>query len=147
MEEELFPHANSLESDEALEEERRLCYVGMTRAKEYLFLTASRFRFLWGMPRMMRPSRFLKEVPEKFLESYHLSPPQREREHIVYDEEEKTFEIGESVHHRDFGTGVVQKIYKTSLGLTYDVFFPRRQTRSARLWQNLPNSLQLVKTL
>ena len=48
MEEELFPHANARESPEALEEERRLCYVGMTRAKDYLFLTASRNRFLWG---------------------------------------------------------------------------------------------------
>jgi len=65
MEEELFPHANALDSDDALEEERRLCYVGMTRAKEYLYLTASRYRYLWGMPRMMRPSRFLKEIPQR----------------------------------------------------------------------------------
>src|SRR5581483_12259706 len=48
MEEELFPHANSLENEAALEEERRLCYVGMTRAKEYSFLSASRYRYLWG---------------------------------------------------------------------------------------------------
>jgi DNA helicase II / ATP-dependent DNA helicase PcrA len=77
------------------------------------------------MPRMMRPSRFLKEVPEEFLESFHLTAAPREREDIVYDEEEKPFEIGDSVHHRDFGTGIVQKIYNTSLGLTYDVFFPK----------------------
>ncbi|MBS0604835.1 MAG: UvrD-helicase domain-containing protein [Verrucomicrobia bacterium] len=125
MEEELFPHANSLESDEALEEERRLCYVGMTRAKEYLFLTASRYRYLWGMPRMMRPSRFLKEIPEGFLESYHLSSQPRGREDIAYDERETPFEPGDSVFHKDFGTGIVQKVYNTSLGLTYDVFFPQ----------------------
>jgi DNA helicase-2/ATP-dependent DNA helicase PcrA len=63
MEEELFPHANIKDDPAALEEERRLCYVGMTRAKDYLFLSASRLRFLWGMPRVMRPSRFLSEIP------------------------------------------------------------------------------------
>jgi DNA helicase-2/ATP-dependent DNA helicase PcrA len=63
MEEELFPHANVKDADDAMEEERRLCYVGMTRAKDYLFLSASRLRFLWGMPRVMRPSRFLSEIP------------------------------------------------------------------------------------
>lgn len=128
MEEELFPHANSLENNEALEEERRLCYVGMTRAKEYLFLTASRYRYLWGMPRMMRPSRFLKEIPEEFFHSYHSTPNLRQREDIAYDEDQEGFEIGSSVHHKDFGTGIVQKVYNTSLGLTYDVFFPKANT-------------------
>jgi DNA helicase-2/ATP-dependent DNA helicase PcrA len=66
MEEELFPHANALDDREAIEEERRLCYVGMTRAKEYLHLSASRYRFLWGTPRYMVPSRFLEEIPEEF---------------------------------------------------------------------------------
>ena len=62
MEEELFPHANAKGSAEAIEEERRLCYVGMTRAKRRLFMTASLQRFLWGNVRSMRPSRFLTEV-------------------------------------------------------------------------------------
>lgn len=69
MEEDLFPHVNSRDNPEALEEERRLCYVGMTRAKEYLYLTASRTRFIWGSPRMMRPSRFLSEIPNEYLKS------------------------------------------------------------------------------
>jgi DNA helicase II / ATP-dependent DNA helicase PcrA len=122
MEEELFPHANSLEDAEALEEERRLCYVGMTRAKEYLFLTASRFRYLWGMPRYMRPSRFLKEIPEEFFQS-----PAFEDERVGRDEEEG-YEPGDTVFHKDFGEGIVQKSYRTSLGLTYDVFFPQAKT-------------------
>ncbi len=62
MEEELFPHANAKDSPEAIEEERRLCYVGMTRAKKRLFMTGSLQRFLWGHLRTMRPSRFLTEV-------------------------------------------------------------------------------------
>ncbi|MES2122056.1 MAG: UvrD-helicase domain-containing protein, partial [Chlamydiota bacterium] len=85
MEEELFPHANSLDSPEAIEEERRLCYVGMTRAKEHLYLTASRYRYLWGMPRMMRPSRFLKEIPEELVQAHHHTPMRRES--ISYEEE------------------------------------------------------------
>jgi DNA helicase II / ATP-dependent DNA helicase PcrA len=126
MEEELFPHANAMESEEALEEERRLCYVGMTRAKEYLFLSASRYRYLWGMPRMMRPSRFLKEIPEEFLHSYHLTTFRREQpDSISDDQEEEIYAPGDTVFHKDFGTGIVQKSYRTSLGLTYDVFFPQ----------------------
>ena len=73
MEEDLFPHANSRDSYEAVEEERRLCYVGMTRAKERLYLTAAEARFLWGQHRMMRPSRFLKEIPRHFLERCDMS--------------------------------------------------------------------------
>ena len=68
LEEDLFPHANSRESFEGLEEERRLCYVGMTRAKEQLTLTCARGRFLWGSWRMMRPSRFLNEIPKNCLQ-------------------------------------------------------------------------------
>ncbi|MCH9608489.1 MAG: ATP-dependent DNA helicase PcrA [Chlamydiales bacterium] len=67
MEEDLFPHVNSRESYDALEEERRLCYVGMTRAKERLYLSAAETRFLWGTHRMMRPSRFLREIPRQYI--------------------------------------------------------------------------------
>jgi DNA helicase-2/ATP-dependent DNA helicase PcrA len=123
MEEELFPHVNSLESQEALEEERRLCYVGLTRAKEYLFLTASRSRYLWGMPRMMRPSRFLSEIPENLIQPYHRLTPQ-----IESSSDSESFEVGSTVFHKDFGTGIIQKVYRTSLGLTYDVFFPQANT-------------------
>ncbi len=67
MEEELFPHANSRNSPSGVEEERRLCYVGMTRAKEQLHLSAAQYRFLWGHPRTMLPSRFLREIPKEYL--------------------------------------------------------------------------------
>lgn len=123
MEEELFPHANARESEAALEEERRLCYVGMTRAKEYLYLSASRFRFLWGSHRTMRPSRFLKEIPQEYLESYSAYSTTEET-----GESEEGFSPGEMVYHKDFGQGVVQKVYQTSLGLTYDVYFSEANT-------------------
>jgi len=121
MEEDLFPHANSKHSFDAVEEERRLCYVGITRAKQFLYLTASEYRFLWGSSRMMRPSRFLKELPDELLHCYH---------DTMEDEaslDEQGFEPEDFVFHKDFGKGIVQKSYQTSLGLTYDVYFPESE--------------------
>lgn len=119
LEEEIFPHANSLGNFEALEEERRLCYVGMTRAKNYLYLSAAKSRYLWGSLRTMRPSRFLSEIPQEHLKKYH------KETFSAYDLEETpaSHELGDLVFHKDFGKGIIQKVYNTSLGLTYDVLF------------------------
>jgi DNA helicase-2/ATP-dependent DNA helicase PcrA len=65
MEENIFPHSRSFESVSELEEERRLCYVGMTRAKEKLFLTFSQKRSLYGYPQQNPPSRFLSDILEE----------------------------------------------------------------------------------
>ncbi len=62
-----MPHINTKDDQETLQEERRLCYVGMTRAKKHLYLTAATYRYMWGTERLMRPSRFLKEIPLKYL--------------------------------------------------------------------------------
>jgi ATP-dependent DNA helicase UvrD/PcrA len=70
LEEGLFPHSRSLDSESAMEEERRLCYVGMTRAETKLYLSWARYRrrFGGGMPEVSLPSRFLKEVPGNLIE-------------------------------------------------------------------------------
>ena len=68
LEEDLLPHINTQNDPTLLEEERRLCYVGMTRAMRHLYLTASTCRYMWGTLRMMRPSRFLKEIPTQFIQ-------------------------------------------------------------------------------
>jgi DNA helicase-2/ATP-dependent DNA helicase PcrA len=69
LEEGLFPHIRSLDSPDMMEEERRLCYVGMTRARKRLFLTYARQRRRWGgMSEPCIPSRFLKEAPAELLE-------------------------------------------------------------------------------
>ncbi len=73
LEEELFPHINARESREGLEEERRLFYVGMTRAKEQLYMSCCRYRYIWGTGRSQRPSRFLREVPAEYLEKVRLA--------------------------------------------------------------------------
>jgi DNA helicase-2/ATP-dependent DNA helicase PcrA len=67
MEEGLFPHSRSAESEEELEEERRLCYVGMTRAKEKLILTHASERRLYGYPQANLVSRFVSEIPEELI--------------------------------------------------------------------------------
>ena len=68
LEEGLLPHSRSLSGEDALEEERRLCYVGMTRAMERLHLSWARSRQVFGQRRVAEPSRFLAEIPEDVLE-------------------------------------------------------------------------------
>ena len=68
LEEGLFPHQRAMEGGEMLEEERRLCYVGMTRAQRQLTLTYAEQRRIHGLERLMTPSRFLGELPEQLLE-------------------------------------------------------------------------------
>lgn len=70
MEEGIFPGYKSIQEESGLEEERRLCYVGMTRAKERLFLTCSRTRTIFGSTSCNAVSRFMKEVPKEMLEGY-----------------------------------------------------------------------------
>lgn len=70
MEEGLFPHARSLMDEEALEEERRLCYVGITRAKQILYLTGAKTRTIYGRTSFTTASRFLQEIPDQLLREY-----------------------------------------------------------------------------
>jgi DNA helicase-2/ATP-dependent DNA helicase PcrA len=126
LEEDLFPHVNSKDDPQAIEEERRLCYVGMTRAKRYLYLCSTTFRYMWGSARMMRPSRFLKEIPAQYLQNLSSSTLRR-----VEAEEESPaegFAPGDQVVHKEFGMGVIQKAYQGSFGLTYEVHFPNSGT-------------------
>ena len=68
LEDNLLPHQHSIHDEEELEEERRLFYVGMTRAKERLFLFQARERRFFGVPSFSRPSRFLADIPKEFVE-------------------------------------------------------------------------------
>ena len=81
MEEGLFPHARSVENDEELEEERRLCYVGITRAKERLVLTHADERRLYGYPQANLMSRFVEEIPGEALDFCGAGTPGRARMH------------------------------------------------------------------
>jgi len=95
MEEGLFPHSRSLTSEAAMEEERRLCYVGMTRAEKRLYLSSARYRrrFGGGQPEVTLPSRFLKEVPASLCERLSPQSGLRADEVDLYSEQ---FEVRDS---------------------------------------------------
>jgi DNA helicase-2/ATP-dependent DNA helicase PcrA len=120
LEEDLFPHINAKDNPKAIEEERRLCYVGMTRAKRRLYLTSALYRFMWGIARFMRPSRFLKEIPAEYLENFSHSTLQTQS---IEEESVEGFAPGDQVMHKEFGIGLIQKAYQGSFGLTYEIFF------------------------
>jgi len=77
LEEGLFPHQHSLEDPTRLEEERRLCYVGMTRARKQLVLTQAELRRLHGNEHYTSPSRFLGEIPEELIQEIRAKPAWR----------------------------------------------------------------------
>lgn len=120
IEEDLFPHINAKETNEGLEEERRLCYVGMTRAKKHLHLSLAKYRILWGFPRYQRPSRFLNEIPKEFAT---FGETREERGSLNDEAQEEESLEGKTVVHKNFGRGIIRKAYQTSLGATYDVYF------------------------
>lgn len=143
LEEDLFPHVNSKDGLEEIEEERRLCYVGVTRAKEFLYLSYCHTRYLWGTLRMQKASRFLMEMPRENMEKF--VPPRRNvnkyaeeipsssRKNVVYIEKPMpqqihVFEAGDKIFHKDFGIGEVQEAYEGSMGLTYKVLFDKDQS-------------------
>jgi DNA helicase-2/ATP-dependent DNA helicase PcrA len=113
MEEGIFPHARSIE-EQGLEEERRLAYVGMTRAQERLVLTHASARSLWGSRSYNLPSRFLDELPEDRIERQRLQPaswsgygsPASASGSLVRNDV-PTLATGDSVRHETLGEGVV----------------------------------------
>lgn len=115
MEEAIFPHFRSLEDPRGLEEERRLCYVGMTRTKEKLFMSYAESRRLHGSQKHNRPSRFIREIPREFIEDLsHRSkvsrpsmiPAQKSSFTSEYSSCED-FTLGQRVQHKTFGEGVI----------------------------------------
>src|SRR3989454_6833018 len=111
MEEGIFPHARSIE-EQGVEEERRLCYVGMTRAKELLTLTHASSRSLWGARGYNLPSRFLDELPGQ-VERDRLRPAswsQYGAQEVAPREDVPSLSTGDSVRHGTLGEGVVTQI-------------------------------------
>jgi len=111
MEEGLLPHSRSLESIEQIEEERRLFYVGMTRAKTNLFLTRSFKHGIWGETRVGIPSRFLKEIPRDSID-VKLNKNQNKSEIQTKPKSNKIentirFKTGDKVTHSKFGKGLI----------------------------------------
>ncbi len=151
MEEGLFPHARSTESEEELEEERRLCYVGITRAKERLILTYAAERKLYGYPQANLMSRFVQEIPREAMEfagvdaastnSYHDRVPWGDGTYTETPVTEATtyrstiaqtpksrsdhkYYKGAVVRHAKFGIGTVQRTEGAGDDLKISVSFP-----------------------
>ncbi|MEY6431382.1 DNA helicase II [Thioalkalicoccus limnaeus] len=108
LEERLFPHSLSLDDPRRLEEERRLCYVGMTRAMHQLYLTHAEKRHLHGKETYPQPSRFLREMPTEPVESVRGSRAQsRPTPQRHGQEADDGLRLGQRVCHPTFGEGVV----------------------------------------
>ena len=141
MEEGLFPHQRSSDDIAQLEEERRLCYVGITRAREKLLLTHAESRRLHGQDLYPRPSRFLNELPAEFIEEVRLSsgisvprfggrtqtPTQNFSD--KGDADGIGLRLGQRVRHASFGDGVVLRVEGQGAHMVVQVNFERAGTK------------------
>ena len=125
MEEGIFPHMNSLMENSEIEEERRLCYVAITRAKEELHLINARRRTLFGKEQANPVSRFISEIGKELLETNVKEEelPQKEQERMVhadmFREEEVDYQVGDFVYHESFGTGKVVEVTNTLVSVAF----------------------------
>ncbi|MDD2443579.1 MAG: DNA helicase PcrA [Desulfotomaculaceae bacterium] len=125
LEEGVFPHSRSLTEPDEMEEERRLCYVGVTRARERLYLTNCRKRYLYGTERYNKPSRFLEEIPPHLVDS----ADKKSRFKVVLKEAgtgpvAERFILGDKVSHRKWGPGVIVGVQGEGEKAEYKVAFP-----------------------
>ncbi|NJM65317.1 MAG: DNA helicase PcrA [Acaryochloris sp. RU_4_1] len=134
LEQGLFPNFRSLEDPTALEEERRLCYVGITRAQERLFISHARERRLYGSREPAMPSLFLSELPRELLqmdslstipaESPHLSPEIGTPPKKMPNTHALDWSVGDRLVHKGFGLGEVTHIFGGGNKICLAVKFP-----------------------
>ncbi len=124
MEEGIFPHMNSLMENMALEEERRLCYVAITRAKDNLHLVNARHRTLFGKEQVNPVSRFMSEINPELLETNVKEEELPKKEEKIdttemFREEEVDYKVGDYVYHETFGTGKVVEVTNTLVSVAF----------------------------
>ncbi len=123
MEEGIFPHMNSLMETSELEEERRLCYVAITRAKDDLHLINARRRTLFGKEQINPVSRFIGEISPDLIETNVKEelPKQEEKIEVedMFREEEIDYQVGDYVYHETFGTGRVVEVTNTLVSVAF----------------------------
>ncbi|MDO9574428.1 MAG: DNA helicase PcrA [Candidatus Contubernalis sp.] len=130
MEEGIFPHAMSLDSEQGLEEERRLCYVGCTRAMERLYLTHARQRNLYGRLVFNAPSCFFKEIPAELLGDNFFEDDQTETENIFIPNPDEEWKAGDGLYHSKWGKGEVRSVGSSGADLVLSVLFPSEGTKT-----------------
>lgn len=123
LEEGIFPHMNSLMESSDVEEERRLMYVAITRAKDDLHLINARRRTLFGKEQINPTSRFLNEIPKELLETNAPEEKQEVKEKIevgeMFREEDIDYQVGDYVYHETFGTGKVVEVTNTLVSVAF----------------------------
>lgn len=148
LEEGVFPHSRSLMEEAEMEEERRLMYVGVTRAEEQLFITNAQMRTLYGRTSMNPPSRFIKEIPVDLLEGMEpvrksssvgssssfsgktRQQPQTQRKAVVRPAttltggDENSWKVGDKAEHGKWGIGTVVSVKGNGEGTELDIAFP-----------------------
>src|SRR5699024_7642857 len=132
LEEGIFPHSRSMLDDEEMEEERRLAYVGITRAEEELYLTHAQMRTIFGKRNMNPMSRFISEIPKELLEgiesvapplfggmnrtqvpennTINQAPKKRAQKIMTTGAESVGWNVGDKAHHNKWGVGTVVKV-------------------------------------
>ena len=147
MEEGIFPHARTLLDEEEIEEERRICYVGITRAEKHLYLSNAKMRMIYGRTLSYPPSRFLQEVPRNLIHEYRRPIQQRVVLRDVPREQESrpratnwflqnkssfvpkeasasaSFKAGDKVNHKKWGLGTIVAVKDTEDGQEVKVAF------------------------
>ena len=149
LDEGLFPHSRTLMDPNQIEEERRLAYVGITRAERQLYVTNASTRTMYGRVSAYLPSRFLDEIPTELIEEYHrkaavlqsqtTSVPRRQRvsiltkpvatslpkQHVVTS----TFAKGDKVRHKIWGIGEVLEVIGEGPNMQMKIQFPTKGVR------------------
>ncbi|WP_090086697.1 DNA helicase PcrA [Lentibacillus persicus] len=142
MEENVFPHSRSMFDNEEMEEERRLAYVGVTRAEQELYLTHAKMRTLYGRTNMNPISRFINEIPEDLVDGIEQarasmfgafektadkpSAPKRRAEKMqqTTGAESQAWRPGDKAEHKKWGVGTVVKVQGEGDSMELDIAFP-----------------------
>ncbi|MDO5569560.1 MAG: 3'-5' exonuclease, partial [bacterium] len=124
LEEGIFPHFNAImdNSSSAIEEERRLCYVAITRAKKELYLLNAKRRMLFGKEQINPTSRFINEIDNDYLEKEKSSEKIRITDFIkknMFNNHDTDYQIGDKVKHTEFGNGIITSVDKSIITIAF----------------------------
>ena len=126
MEEGIFPHYNSIMegTNDAIEEERRLCYVAITRAKKRLWIINTKRRLLYGQTQSNPPSRFIDEIDSKYLDiekqtTSIIDKVSKFKKEKMYTSENIDFQVGDTINHTDYGEGVITAVDKKIITVAF----------------------------
>ncbi|MFH1088584.1 MAG: UvrD-helicase domain-containing protein [Patescibacteria group bacterium] len=123
MEENLFPHSRSILDESELEEERRLCYVGMTRTKQQLYLSHTIERTIYGSTSTSTPSRFIDDIPKELINTTGEDAPAEKITKLKV-------KVGDWAEHKHFGVGKVLAIDNTEVVIAFSQFGIKRLARN-----------------